>query len=214
MSRLSLTSWSNWEKVRNSIKQNQGSFFLLGKISLFLHHKFKSMTPYFEMLDETEYQQLKDALALITIYIAGADGSIEKEEMEWAEKVTEIRSYKMSEDLLGFYQELNADFHEKVNAYLKNCQAQPTKRNTEIEAKLASLNPIMAKLDVKVGATSTKVIPPLPNTWPRQLAVSGLLFHFSQRESTAGFDHDHTHHFRRRRRVITTFFGCFLFILP
>jgi hypothetical protein len=127
-------------------------FFHLGKISLFLHHKFDSMTPYFEMLDEAEYQQLKDALALITIYIAGADGSIEKEEMEWAEKVTEIRSYKMSEDLLGFYQELNADFHEKVNAYLRKLPGTTEARNTEIEARLASLNPIMAKLDVKVGA--------------------------------------------------------------
>lgn len=110
------------------------------------------MTPYFDMLSEAEYQQLKDALAIITIYIAGADGSIEKEEMEWAEKVTEIRSYKMSEDLLGFYQELNADFHEKVNSYLKKLPATTEARNAEIESMLAALNPIMAKLDIKVGA--------------------------------------------------------------
>lgn len=86
---------------------------------LFLPRKKSVMTPYFEMLSESEYQQLKDALALITVYIAGADGSIDKEEMEWAEKVTEIRSYKMTDDLLGFYQELNADFPEKVNTFFE-----------------------------------------------------------------------------------------------
>ena len=110
------------------------------------------MTPYFEMLSESEYQQLKDALALITVDIAGADGSIDKEEMEWAEKVTEIRSYKMTDDLLGFYQELNADFPEKVNTFLKELPPDTNARNAAVESKLAALNPIMAQLDLPVGA--------------------------------------------------------------
>lgn len=104
------------------------------------------------MLTEAEYQQLKDALALITIYIAGADGSFEKEEMEWAEKVTEIRSYKMTKDLLGFYQELTSDFPEKVNKFLVELPADTDSRNEEIQARLTALNPILAKLNVKVGA--------------------------------------------------------------
>ena len=115
------------------------------------------------MLTKLNTSNWKDALALITIYIAGADEPL-KRRNGVGRKVTEIRSYKMSEDLLGFYQELNADFHEKVNAYLKNCQAQPTKENTEIEAKLASLNPIMAKLDVKSGRHLYKSYTSFANT--------------------------------------------------
>jgi tellurite resistance protein len=52
------------------------------------------MSEYFKPLSENEKSELSDALALITVLIAGADGNFEKEELEWAEKVTHIRSYK------------------------------------------------------------------------------------------------------------------------
>ncbi|MBK8700677.1 MAG: hypothetical protein IPN29_14540 [Saprospiraceae bacterium] len=110
------------------------------------------MNPYFAHLTEAEYQQLKDALALITIYIAGADGEVQHEETEWAEKVAEIRSYKMSEDLLGFYKELNVDFHDKIMNFISALPRDTVKRNDEIERLLTELNPIMAKLELHVGA--------------------------------------------------------------
>ena len=45
------------------------------------------MTEYFKVLSDSEFEQLKDAIALITVYIAGADGKISDTETQWAEKV-------------------------------------------------------------------------------------------------------------------------------
>jgi hypothetical protein len=110
------------------------------------------MTEYFKSLTESDYKKLKDAIALITIYIAGVDGEIDQEEIQWAEKVTKIRSYKMSEDLKGFYQEVGIDFHEVLESYINSFPRDPQARNKIIAGRLETLNPILAKLDNKVAA--------------------------------------------------------------
>jgi hypothetical protein len=110
------------------------------------------MTEYFQSLNEGDFKKLKDAVALITIYIAGVDGEINKEELQWAEKVTKIRSYKMSEDLKGFYQEVGIDFHEVLESYINSFPRDPHERNKIIAERLKALNPILAKLDNRVAA--------------------------------------------------------------
>jgi hypothetical protein len=110
------------------------------------------MNTFFSQLSTQEYQDLKDAFAVITVYIAGADGVIDEEEISWASKVTEIRSYKMTDDLLDFYKEVHEEFDNKLSHYIANYNGTATVRNEAIEAKLSSLNPILAKLEPKVGA--------------------------------------------------------------
>jgi uncharacterized protein (DUF4415 family) len=110
------------------------------------------MNQYFSKLSESDYQKLKDAIAEITIYIAGIDGKIDAEEMQWAEKVAEIRTYKMHKDLLEFYQEVGKDYHEKINNLLNTYPKDYRDRNSIIESKLVELNPILASLEPKVGA--------------------------------------------------------------
>lgn len=110
------------------------------------------MTEYFRQLSENEYQKLRDAISLITVLIAGADGTIDNKEISWAEKVIEIRGYKMSEDLIEFYQEVGKDFDSRLEHFI-NCFSGDIKSRTEqISEKLSELNPILAKLEPKVGA--------------------------------------------------------------
>ena len=109
------------------------------------------MNQYFKHLSEAEYQKLKEAIANITIYIAGIDGEIEAEEMEWAQKVAEIRTYKMHKDLIEYYQEVGTDFEDKMNNILASYPSDYKERNIILEAKLAELNPILASLEPKVG---------------------------------------------------------------
>ena len=109
------------------------------------------MTEYFKVLTEEEYGKLKDAIALITILIAGVDGEINHEEKEWAEKVTKIRSYKMSEDLVGFYQEVGKDFQENLDAFILAFPNSPEHRTKLIADRLTHLNPILAKLEPSVA---------------------------------------------------------------
>jgi hypothetical protein len=110
------------------------------------------MTEYFAPLSESEYEKLKDSIALITILIAGADGKFDQKELDWAEKVATIRSYKMYEDLKGFYKDVGEDFHDKLIEYIDAFPKNVHDRTHIISDRLGGLNDILAKLDVKVGA--------------------------------------------------------------
>ena len=109
------------------------------------------MTEYFSTLSEKDYAKLKDAIPLITLLIGGADGDLNKDEIQWAEKVTKIRSYKMSEDLIGFYQEVGKDFSEKLDQYINDFPASTDDRTKLISDRLSELNPLLAKLDHTVA---------------------------------------------------------------
>jgi len=109
------------------------------------------MTEHFKVLNEAEFDKLKDAIALITVYIAGADGNIDEDELAWAEKVTNIRSYNTPERLSEYYEHVGQDFSERLEYYV-NTLKDIEVRNATVEAKLAELNPILAKLDNKLGA--------------------------------------------------------------
>lgn len=110
------------------------------------------MTEHFRILSSSEYDQLKDMISYITFYIAGADGNIDEGEMEWAEKIAKIRSYNLPEDLRSFYSDVGVDFQEKLD-YLKNSLSKDQEeRMSYLAGKLAEINPILAKLDSKLGS--------------------------------------------------------------
>jgi len=109
------------------------------------------MTEYFKVLSDAEFDKLKDAISLITVYIAGADGNIDEDELKWAEKITSIRGYSTPDGLKDFYEEVGKDFQERVTNYVESLTDLDT-RNKTAEEKLAELNPILAKLDTRVGA--------------------------------------------------------------
>jgi hypothetical protein len=109
------------------------------------------MTEYLKVLSASEFDQLKDAISLITVYIAGADGDIKTEELKWAEKLTSIRSYNLPNDLKSFYTEVGLDFHERVLNYIKTLD-QIDARNKTVTEKLTAINPILEKLNPRLGA--------------------------------------------------------------
>ncbi len=119
---------------------------------MWLKNKIKKMNNYFSQISEIEYQELKDAFAHITLYIAGADGSIDEEETQWAAKVMQIRSYKMTDDMLDFYKEVNNEFDTKLAKFTANLPNDTATRTHSIAQKLSELNSILPKLENKVGA--------------------------------------------------------------
>ena len=88
---------------------------------------------------------------LLQLYIAGADGNIDEDELKWAEKITSIRGYSTPDGLKEFYEEVGLDFHERVEKYTQSL-SDLDNRNRTVEQKLTELNPILAKLDPKLGA--------------------------------------------------------------
>ncbi|MBK8628203.1 MAG: hypothetical protein IPN86_22390 [Saprospiraceae bacterium] len=110
------------------------------------------MLEHFSNLNEDETKQLLDALPLITVLIAGADGNFEKDEMDWAEKVTHIRSYKLKGEFKTFYEEVDNNFLEKVQYFMDAMPEGVTERTEMIDQRLKALNPILAKLDPAIGS--------------------------------------------------------------
>jgi len=103
-------------------------------------------------LSQEEQALLFDALPLVTVLIAGADGKIDASETNWAKKLTDIRSYSNEPELNSFYEEANKDFEGKVSYLIKEIPAE-SKEGTQIIAdKLADLNPILAKLPQRLAA--------------------------------------------------------------
>ena len=103
-------------------------------------------------LTKEEIDALVDAIADITILIGGADGKIDKDEIEWSEKITNIRSYSLPENLQPFYQAVGANFSETLNNLIAELPDDVAERSEILEGKLAALNPVMAKLPQKEGA--------------------------------------------------------------
>jgi hypothetical protein len=113
--------------------------------------KIDVMVEYFNNLREEEKVELLDALPLITVMIAGADGSFDQEELDWADKITHIRSYKLKKEMKAFYEEVDANFIEKVQYFIEAMPADVSQRNEIISDRLGKLNPILAKLDTSVA---------------------------------------------------------------
>lgn len=110
------------------------------------------MLEQFCNLSEDETKKLLDALPLITVLIAGADGKFEKEEMDWADKVTHIRSYKLKGELKDFYAEVHTNLMEKVQYFMDSMPSGVNERTIIISERLSDLNPILAKLDPSIGS--------------------------------------------------------------
>jgi len=107
---------------------------------------------YFQELSEAEYLKLIGAIPLITVLIAGADGEVRKNELEWAAKVTKIRGYKMTKDLAIFYKEVGLNYAEKLEECFKTFPETSSDSTRLISDRLSQLNPILAKLHPKTGA--------------------------------------------------------------
>lgn len=110
------------------------------------------MTEYFKELNSDEYRKLKDAVSLIAVMIAGADGDIDTKETAWAEKIARIRTYNSPEEILGFYKEVGLDFKERLEAHIEELPGGSTERVEIISGRLAQLNDVLAKLNPEMGA--------------------------------------------------------------
>ena len=109
------------------------------------------MIPGFGKLSESQFQIAKDAIAWISVLIAGADGKIDDEEKEWAAKVAHIRSYHNPNELTPFYEEVGKEFDSKMTQLLANVPLDVKERTAVLSRKLEQLNDILPQLDNNLG---------------------------------------------------------------
>jgi len=104
------------------------------------------------LLTPAEISLLKDAHAYITILIAGADGKIDDQELSWAEKIAQIRTFAGDERMKDFHEEVNQEIAGKIKHLISDLPRDPATRNELISGKLGELNPILASLDPSIGS--------------------------------------------------------------
>ena len=100
----------------------------------------------FEGLSAEESELVVDAVPLVTILIAGADGEIDAEEKAWSKKLTDIRTYAHPDLLNDYYIEVGKTFTDRMNHYLGELPNAPAERNNLISDKLKGLNAIFPKM--------------------------------------------------------------------
>ncbi len=105
------------------------------------------MITQFSGLNQEEADLMMDAIPLVTVLIAGADGNIDNEEKEWAAKLTKIRSYNNPEAWNDFYKAVGENYSEKLDKLISSLPSDTEARNTAISERLAVLNDLLPKID-------------------------------------------------------------------
>ncbi len=105
------------------------------------------MIPQFKKLNPVEKELMYNAIPLITILIASADGELTHRERSWSEKIARIRSYSYHESLREYYLNVGKDYQEKIDYYLEKLPLNVDRRTAMISEKLSKLNMILPKLD-------------------------------------------------------------------
>jgi len=109
------------------------------------------MVPGFGNISEGQFQITKDALAWITVLIAGADGKIDEDETAWAEKVTKIRGYSNPNELTPFYEAVGAEYATKLAELIEKAPSEVQQRQEILTRKLEQLNAILPLLENNLG---------------------------------------------------------------
>lgn len=105
------------------------------------------MIEHLRKLEPAEAEQVIDAIAHITVLIAGADGKFEDREKSWAQKITEIRSYRLPTGLKEYYKLVGETFQVKVDQFIDKYSNDTEERNQQITEELSKLNDILPKLN-------------------------------------------------------------------
>lgn len=105
----------------------------------------------FSPLKPSEQQVMFDAIPLITILVAGADGEMDEVELAEAQRLADIRSYDSHGRLLAFYELIDKNLVGRIQEMAKELPAEVSARQTAISEKLVALNDILPKLALPFG---------------------------------------------------------------
>ncbi len=103
----------------------------------------------FEHLSDSEKELMYQAPALVTVLVAGADNNIDKQEVEKAMSLAELKTYRSRRVLREYYKEVFNIFEKTFLDAVMELPETAAERNPLIEEKLRRINFILPKLDKK-----------------------------------------------------------------
>lgn len=105
------------------------------------------MIAEFNALSNEEIETMLAVPILVTILIAGADGQIDKSELNQAISIAKLKQKKARVGLIEYYGEVGTDFEDKLKVMIQHFPVQAEERNPLIIEELSKLNKILPKLD-------------------------------------------------------------------
>jgi hypothetical protein len=109
------------------------------------------MLKEFSPLTPAEQQTMFDAIPLITILVAGADGEIDEAELAEAQRLADVRSYDSHSRLLTYYELIDNNLFDRIQTMASELPQDLDARQAAITAELSKINGILAKLALPFG---------------------------------------------------------------
>lgn len=104
------------------------------------------MISAFDKLSDSEIEAMLRAPIIACILIAGADGDIDRSEIQKAIKITQKSAVKAKTSLVDYFKLVTEDFEDKVKVVLQTLPHAVNERNKLIVDELTRLNSILPKL--------------------------------------------------------------------
>lgn len=100
-------------------------------------------------VNQKEWEALLDAIPLIAVYVAYADGEIDHKETEMAKRVAKLRRFdsKAEAVIREYYDEVFENFDRRFKEIAADTSSDRQERNRMLEEEIESLNPILDKID-------------------------------------------------------------------
>lgn len=104
------------------------------------------MIQAFDRLSDSEIEVMLRAPLIACILIAGADGHVDRKEIQKAIHHTQKSAAKAKTSLVDYFKLVEVDFEDKLKIVLQSLPVDVTDRNHLIVEELTSLNAILPKL--------------------------------------------------------------------
>lgn len=105
------------------------------------------MIAEFNALNNEEIETMLAVPVLVTILIAGADGQIDKSEVNEAISIAKLKQKKARVGLIDYYREVGTDFEDKLKVMIQQFPSKAEERNPIIIEELSKVNAILPKLE-------------------------------------------------------------------
>ncbi len=109
------------------------------------------MLKEFRPLDPAEAQAMYDAIPLITILVAGADGDMDEVEISEAKRLADIRGFNNLGHIIAYYEKVKENLTQRIQELGTELPVEVQERQAEIARRLGALNPILAKMPLPFG---------------------------------------------------------------
>lgn len=105
------------------------------------------MVPQLDHLTSEEQEFMHKAPILVCILIAGADGNIDRDEVQGAISQANKKQRNTSDSMMAVYREIAEDFEDKLKVLLQGYPINAEERNPIIVEELSRLNQLFPKIE-------------------------------------------------------------------